>query len=178
VRSRCEAGAARARDTDAQAGAVRGQVAPSPSRTCWRRRRAALLLLQQAEPPVFFLYSTAPPRRRVQEREVSFPLHLDVDPAFEPRLDRALRARCLCDDHCPAPRRRADPPSLERRPSSRAGRFAGAIAIVVARAPLPCNCVVPLFRRAHVKFRLAVGTHTLSTPSSSEGPAFLGPGVG
>jgi hypothetical protein len=61
------------------------------SRTCWRRRRAALLPLQQAEPPVFFLCSTAPPRRRVQERKVSLnPLHLVVDPAFEPRLDRAL----------------------------------------------------------------------------------------
>jgi hypothetical protein len=43
---------------------------------------------------------------------------------------------------------------------------------------LPCNRVVPLSRRAHAEFRLAVGTHTLSTPQSSEGPAFLGPGVG
>jgi hypothetical protein len=80
----------------------------------------------------------------------------------------------LCDDRCPASRRRADPPSLESRPSSRAGRFAGAAAVVAARAPLLCNCVVPLSRRAHAEFRLAVGTHTLSTPPSSEGPAFLG----
>jgi hypothetical protein len=34
-----------------------------------------------------------------------------------------------------------------------------------------------LSRRAHAEFRLAVGTHTLSTPPSSEGPAFLWPGV-
>jgi hypothetical protein len=80
----------------------------------------------------------------------------------------------MCDDRCPAPRRRADPPSLESRSSSRAGRFAGAAAVVAARAPLLCNCVVPLSRRAHTEFWLAVGTHTLSTPPSSEGPAFLG----
>jgi hypothetical protein len=54
---------------------------------------------------------------------VSFPLHLVVDPAFEPRLDRALCARCMCVACCPASRRRADPPSLESRPSSRAGRL-------------------------------------------------------
>jgi hypothetical protein len=80
----------------------------------------------------------------------------------------------MCDDHCPASRRHADPPSLESRSSSRAGRFAGAAAVVAARAPLPCNRVVPLSRRAHAEFRLAVGTHTLSTPPSGEGPAFLG----
>jgi hypothetical protein len=51
------------------------------------------------------------------------PLDLVVDPAFEPRLDRALCARCLFVDRCPAPRRRADPPSLENRSSSRAGRL-------------------------------------------------------
>jgi hypothetical protein len=34
--------------------------------------------------------------------------------------------------------------------------------------------VLILSRRAHAEFRLAVGTHTLSTPPSSEGPAFLG----
>jgi hypothetical protein len=35
--------------------------------------------------------STPPPRRRVQERKVSLnPLDLVVDPAFEPRLDRAM----------------------------------------------------------------------------------------
>jgi hypothetical protein len=67
--------------------------------------------------------STPPPRCRVHEREVSFPLHLVVDPAFEPRLDRAMRARCLYVARCPAPRRRADPPSLESRPSSRAGHL-------------------------------------------------------
>jgi hypothetical protein len=41
---------------------------------------------------------------------------------------------------------------------------------------LPCLAkgVVPLIRRAHAEFRLAVDTHTLSTPPSSEGPAFLG----
>jgi hypothetical protein len=51
-------------------------------------------------------------------------------------------------DRCPAPRRRVDPPSPESRPSSRAGRFAGVAAVIAARAPLPCNRVVPLFRRA------------------------------
>jgi hypothetical protein len=59
----------------------------------------------------------------------------------------------LCVARCPAPRRRADPPSLESRPSSRVGRFAGAAAVIAARAPLPCSCVVPLFgvcRRAPV----------------------------
>jgi hypothetical protein len=34
-----------------------------------------------------------------------------------------------------------------------------------------------LSRRAHAEFRLAIGTHTLSTPPSSEDPAFLWPGV-
>jgi hypothetical protein len=67
--------------------------------------------------------STPPPRRRVQEREVRNPLDLVVDPAFEPRLDRALCARCMCVACCSASRRRADPPSLESRPSSRAGRL-------------------------------------------------------
>jgi hypothetical protein len=46
-------------------------------------------------------------------------------------------------DRCPAPRRRADPPW----PSSRAGRFAGAAAIVAAHAPLPCDRAVPLYQR-------------------------------
>jgi hypothetical protein len=56
-------------------------------------------------------------------------------------------------DCCPAPRCRADPPSSESRPSSRAGRFAGAATVVTARAPLPCSCVVPWFdvcRRAPI----------------------------
>jgi hypothetical protein len=56
-------------------------------------------------------------------------------------------------DRCPAPRHCADPSSLESRPSSRAGRFAGAAVVMAARAPLPCSCVVPLFdvcRRAPV----------------------------
>jgi hypothetical protein len=48
--------------------------------------RAALLPLLQAVPRC----SSPPPRRRVQEREVRNPLDLVVDPAFEPRLDRAL----------------------------------------------------------------------------------------
>jgi hypothetical protein len=147
------------------------------SRTCWKTVSCCSASPAASRAPVFFLCPTAPPRRRVQECEVSFPLHLAVDPAFEPRLDRALCARCLFVDRCPAPRRRADPPSLESRPSSRAGRFTGAAAVVAARAPLPCNGVVPLFRRAHAEFRLAVGTHTLSTPPSSEGPAFIWPGV-
>jgi hypothetical protein len=57
--------------------------------------------------------------------------------------------------------------------------------------PVVCRCrclpqrarsflciVLILSRRALAEFRLAVGIHTLSTPPSSEGPAFLGPGVG
>jgi hypothetical protein len=53
--------------------------------------------------------------------------------------------------------------------------------------PVVCRCrclpqrarsllgiVLILSRRAHAEFRLAVGTHTLSTPPSSEGPALLG----
>jgi hypothetical protein len=67
VRGRCEAGAARARDTNAK---LEPSVVKSPprnrSQTCWRRRRAALLPLHQAEPPQSS--SSAPPhllRRRV-----------------------------------------------------------------------------------------------------------------
>jgi hypothetical protein len=71
---------------------------------------------------------------------VSFPLPLVVDPAFEPRLDRALWARCLFDDRCPAPRRRAEPPSLESRPSSRAGRLQ--VPLPTATRTLPCLAMV------------------------------------
>jgi hypothetical protein len=46
------------------------------------------------------------------------------------------------------------------------------------RARSSLGIVLILSRRAHAEFWLAVGTHTLSTPPSSEGPAFLGPGVG
>jgi hypothetical protein len=90
-----------------------GQVAPSPSRTaCFlftelfaaspgrqgagllhkgdadleAMDRAALLLLLQAVP----LLSTAPSSLSCPEREVRNPLHLVVDPAIEPRLDRAM----------------------------------------------------------------------------------------
>jgi hypothetical protein len=97
----------------------------SRSRTCRRRRRAALPL-HQVEPRFCIpcsasaslppLVTTSSPP--CQEREVRNPLDLVVDPAFEPRLDRAL-----CVARCPASRRRADPPSLESRPSSRAGRL-------------------------------------------------------
>jgi hypothetical protein len=48
--------------------------------------RAALLLLLQAVP----LLSTAPSSSSCPEREVRNPLHLVVDPAIEPRLDRAM----------------------------------------------------------------------------------------
>jgi hypothetical protein len=70
--------------------------------------------------------------------------------AFVPSREKRAKpmvSSVLILDCCPAPRRRADPPSPESRPSSRAGRFAGVAAVVAARAPLPCDRVVPLFRR-------------------------------
>jgi hypothetical protein len=99
---------------------------------------------------------------------VSFPLHLVVDPAFEPRLDRALCARCMCVACCPASRRRADLPSLESRPSSRAGRLQVPLP-TATRALLACIVLI-LTRRAHAEFRLAVGTHTLSTHTVAPPP--------
>jgi hypothetical protein len=47
--------------------------------------RAALLPLLQAVP--LLVTTSSPP---CPEREVSTILHLAVDPAFEPRMDRAL----------------------------------------------------------------------------------------
>jgi hypothetical protein len=71
VRGRCEAGAARARDADAQAGAVRGQVATAE----WEPDLLEMASCCSASPassraPVFFFCSTAPsspPRRNAKE---------------------------------------------------------------------------------------------------------------
>jgi hypothetical protein len=125
--------------------------------------------------------ASTPPPHRILGPEVStaFPSSL-WSLAFVP--SREKRAKHMVSsvpflDRCPAPRRRADPPSSESWPSSRAGRFAGAATVVAARAPLPCSGVVPLFRRALAELRFAAGTHTLSTPPLSQGPAFLWSGV-
>jgi hypothetical protein len=81
-----------------------------------------------------------------------------VDPAFEPWLERAWCARRAWSARCwtaPASRRRADPPSLESRPSSRASRFAGAAAV---RARAPPLAILSLSRRH--------GTHPRFSPKS------------
>jgi hypothetical protein len=58
-----------------------------------------------------------------------------------PLLRRDLRAAGRNDRALSPPsRRRADPPSLESRPSSRAGRFAGVAASRNARAPCFASC--------------------------------------
>jgi hypothetical protein len=110
MRGRCEAGRARARDADAQAGAVCGQVAPSPSRT------ACLLVTE--------LFNTASPERQgagLQHRE---------DVAVE-AMDRAallplLQAVPRCSTapsslSCPGTQGEPQPPFtlLWTRPSSR-----------------------------------------------------------
>jgi hypothetical protein len=112
-------------------------------------------------PPVLHLSSpsaSTPPRHRILGPKVStaFPSSL-WSLAFVP--SREKRAKPVVSsvpflDRCPAPRRRADPPSSESRPSSRAGRFAGAATVVAVRAALPCDCAVPLFRRVLPSFGL------------------------
>jgi hypothetical protein len=115
---------------------------------------------QSATAPVLHPSSpsaSTPPRHRILGPEVStvFPSSL-WSLAFVPRREKRAKpvvSLVLFLDRCPAPRRRADPPSLESQPSSRASRFAGAADVVAARAPLPCSGVVPCFdesRRASV----------------------------
>jgi hypothetical protein len=121
------------------------------SQTCWRRRHAALLPLHQAEPPVFFLCSTAPsllpcPGAAGEPQPPRPCCGLGLRAEAEPSLVSSLSSVPFLD-RCPAPRRCIDPPSLESRPSSRAGRFAGAAAVIAARTPLPCDCAVPLYQR-------------------------------
>jgi hypothetical protein len=97
--------------------------------------------------------STPPPRRRVQERKVSLPppspccapgLRAEAEPSLV-----SLLSSVSFLDRCSAPRHRADPPSLESRPSSRAGLFAGAAAIVATRslALQWCRSFVPTSAR-------------------------------
>jgi hypothetical protein len=121
------------------------------SRTCWRQRRAALLPLHQAEPPVFFLCSTAPsslpcPGAQGEPQPPRPCCGPGLRAEAEPSLVSSLSSVTFLD-RCPAPRRCANPQSLESRPSSQAGRFAGAAAIVAERAPLPCDRAIPLYRR-------------------------------
>jgi hypothetical protein len=121
------------------------------SRTCWRQRRAALLPLHQAEPPVFFLCSTAPsslpcPGAQGEPQPPRPCCGPGLRAKAEPSLVSSLSSVTFLD-RCPAPRRCANPQSLESRPSSQAGRFAGAAAIVAERAPLPCDRAIPLYRR-------------------------------
>jgi hypothetical protein len=105
-------------------------------------RRARFCILCSASAPLLRPVTTSPlpAGARGEHRK---PLYLAVAPdlraadAFEP----CELAVCLLpagySRHC------ADPSSLESQPSSRAGRFAGAAAVVTARARLPCSCVVP-----------------------------------
>jgi hypothetical protein len=121
------------------------------SRTCWRQRRAALLPLHQAEPPVFFLCSTAPsslpcPGAQGEPQPPRPCCGPGLRAKAEPSLVSSLSSVTFLD-RCPAPRRCANPQSLESWPSSQAGRFAGAAAIVAERAPLPCDRAIPLYRR-------------------------------
>jgi hypothetical protein len=154
------------------------RTVPPRSRSCSSRQRPPL---HRAEPPASsspccspasartapspVLHPSSPsastrPRHRILGPEVSttFPSSL-WSLAFVPRREK--RAKPVVSsvpyfDRCPAPRHRADPSSLDSQPSSQAGRFAGAAAVIAARAPLPCSCVVPLFdvcRRAPVCHR-------------------------
>jgi hypothetical protein len=147
-----------------------------------RRRRVALLPLQQAGPrssssalgrSTLLVTTSSPP---CLEREVSteaFTL-LWTRPSSRGWTEPCELAACVL----PAVPHRA---AAQTRRRLRAGHRA---------EPVVCRCrclrqharsllciVLILSRRARVEFRLAVGTYTLSTPPSSEGPAFLGPGV-
>jgi hypothetical protein len=101
----------------------RRRLKPEPLAGDALHRGAGTGLAKNHTAPVCTLFTTASPPPAGARGEHRNPLDLVVDPAFEPRLDRALCARCLFVDRCPAPRRRADPPSLENRSSSRAGRL-------------------------------------------------------
>jgi hypothetical protein len=70
--------------------------------------------------------------------------------------------------------RRADPPSSKSRPSSRAGRFAGAAAVIAVRAPLPCDRAVPLFRRVSPSSSLPLAPTRLSTHRQAKALPFFG----
>jgi hypothetical protein len=62
-------------------------------------------------------------------------LRAEAEPSLVSSMSSVLILDC-----CPAPRRRADPPSPESRPSSRASRFAGAAAYRNVRAPCFASC--------------------------------------
>jgi hypothetical protein len=182
-------------------GEVAGRGAPvrgPRSQSCSSRRRSPL---HRAEPPASsspccspasarttlspVLHppspsASTPPRHRILGPEVSttFPSSL-WSLAFVP--SREKRAKPVVSsvpflDRCPSPRRRAVPPSSESRPSSRVGRMQ--VPLPSSPRALLCLAVVSfLCSTCIAELRFSAGPHTLSTPPSSEGPAFLWPGV-
>jgi hypothetical protein len=134
--------------------------------------RAALLPLLQAVP--LLVTTSSPP---CPEREVStepFTL-LWTRPSSRGWTEPCELAVCVS----PAiPHRAAAQTRRRLRASHRAEPVVCRCRCLPQRARSLLCIVLMLSRRAHAEFRLAVGTHTLSTPPSSEGPAVLGPRVG
>jgi hypothetical protein len=105
-------------------------------------RRALFCILCSASAPLPRPITTSSPSCQGAQGEPQPPrpccgpgLRAEAEPSLVSSLSSVLILDC-----CPAPRRHADPPSPESRPSSRAGRFAGAAAYCNTRSPCFTSC--------------------------------------
>jgi hypothetical protein len=174
---------------------------PRRSRSCSSRQRPPL---RRAEPPASSSPCCSPASSRAVPHRARFCILCSTS-ASPPHLDTAASPSCpgtqgesppftllwtqpssrgwtepceLADGVLPAAcsRHHADPPTLESWPSSRAGRLQ--VPLPSSPRALLCLAVVSFHCSTCVaELWFATGTHTLSTPPSSQGPAFLWPGV-
>jgi hypothetical protein len=120
-------------------------------------------------------HAPSPPHHHMQEHEVSTETPstlLWTRPSSRGWTEPCELAVCLLPAACS----RHHATSLESRPSSRAGRLQ--VPLPSSPRALLCHTVVSfLCSMCVAELRFAVGTHRLSTPPSSQGLAFLWPGV-